>query len=158
LLVAFFCLISFFDATAQTDTNPPWAKYAIHTDLGLLGYGGVFTVNFEMRIWTNKKALQLLARSGFGSQGLGDTASSSSVYGVPLNLTLLLGKKMHFIELTAGAIVGFETSTYYGETTKGMGAWPLVDIGYRFQHLPKGIILRVKIGTGGLGGGIGVAF
>jgi hypothetical protein len=143
---------------AQATETPPGIRYVIHADMGLVGYGGVITFNFETRIWTNKKSLQLRARSGYGYFGVGLYDDVREIKGAPLNLTALFGRRKHFFEVTAGGILGVETLRSKYSVTKSIGFWPLIDIGYRFERSPKGIILRAKIGTGGIGGGIGFGF
>ena len=158
-IIALLLLVLFCRQTqAQPEEKELRVRYAIHADAGIVGYGGVFTVNFEARIKTYSDKLQLRLRSGFGSAAVGSLGSSSSWMGLPVNVVLLFGKKTHFLEFTAGGIVGVRTDTNVDYTTRALGVWPLVDLGYRLEVSPKGIILRVKIGTGGIGGGIGYAF
>ena len=75
--------------------------------------------------------------------------------GVPVNLTALWGEDNGHFELTGGLALGVwrDHGNY-----KNSGVFPLLDIGYRYEPPGGGFIFRVKIGTGGLGIGMGLAF
>ncbi len=106
------------------------------------------SATYDRRIYINpKQSFQLLIKSGVGLYSFG-------VLGPQLGLSMLTGKNNHHFEMGAGAFIGL-WEIGYGAT---LGAFPLINLGYRFQKPEGGLIWKVKAGTTGIGAGVGWAF
>ena len=67
---------------------------------------------------------------------------------------MLAGRKNDHFELSGGVFYGYDN--YYEPPE--MVIYPLFDLGYRFQKPAKSFLFRAKIGTLGIGIGLGYAF
>tara|TARA_B100000700_G_C14707909_1_gene697685 strand:+ start:132 stop:587 length:456 start_codon:yes stop_codon:yes gene_type:complete len=122
--------------------------------------GGTFVVlnsvfmNIETHLASSKSdKLHLYFRGSYGDVGVvlftgGSGTSSSDQENSTLvgALTLLTGKGSHHFDSSMGVFLRDDS------------VLPFLDLGYRFQELDGGIIIRGKIGLLGLGMGIGYAF
>lgn len=144
---------SFVPANAQDNPENEILNNAIYVDFGL-GPLLAATVNYERVLKINESSsLQLRGRTGFLWGGVFYT--ESDFLGVPINVTALWGKGKGHFELTGGLALGVWRD--HGNP-KNPGVFPLVDVGYRYESPRSGFIFRVKIGTGGLGIGLGIGF
>lgn len=143
----------FVPANAQQNSQNKTINNAIYFDFGL-GPLLAATVNYERVFRVNESSsFQLRGRTGFLWGGVFFT--ESDFIGVPINVTALWGEGPGHFELTGGLALGVWRE--HG-INKNPGVFPLVDAGYRYESPKSGFIFRAKIGTGGLGIGLGVGF
>jgi len=120
--------------------------------------GGTFLVinsvfiNVERHLTSSKSnKLHLYFRGSYGdvtlfSGGSGTSSFQRNTQTLVSSLTILTGKGSHHFDSSTGVFLRDDT------------VLPFLELGYRFQELDGGIILRGKIGLLGLGLGIGYSF
>jgi hypothetical protein len=136
-------------------------------------YLGIATISYERHLWTSKRGgVAICPRAGLSVMGTGtallevlrDVPGASIVGGVGLNggVSFLFGRSHHRFEIFTGGILNF----MYFETgvgveffnSQGPPFWPQIDLGYRYTSPRSPLSLRVKLGTSGVGAGVGWAF
>jgi hypothetical protein len=133
-------------------------RTAIHSDIGTLAFWGYFSVNYEATLRQNPGKSILRFRTGFLYR------FDDHFYGVPLSITALFGKSKNYFELSAGIVpivdeVWHEDSSPTGGyDSNRFSVYPLIDIGYRREPGKGKFFYRVKVGSTGLGVGLGYAF
>lgn len=138
---------------AQDNTDNDVNKNAIHFDFGL-GPLVATTLNYERVLKVNESSsFQLRGRTGVLWGGIFFT--EKDFLGIPLNVTALWGEGKGHFELTGGLALGIWREN---ASPKNPGVFPLIDAGYRYEPPGGGFVFRIKIGTGGLGIGLGLAF
>jgi len=154
LLLLFFIPVKSASCQASDDFKP--FKNAIYLDAGAYPVTASFTANYERLVWINaSEGSRLHLRTGYITGGV---VFGDAFRGVPLNLTSLFGKGMHQLELSAGvAFCAWAYGTFSQDEDPRFGVFPLVDLGYRLTA-KGGFIFRAKLGTGGVGIGLGLAF
>lgn len=106
------------------------------------------SVNYEWEFWrTKNELLSLRLRSGLASVDV-------TAIGPPIAITALIGKGNSRLDVSLGAFVGV-WNLGYGAYLVG---WPIGELGYRFQKPEGGVMWKVKVGTTGIGAGVGWAF
>ena len=120
--------------------------------------GGTFIVinsvffNIETHLTSSKSnKLHLYFRGSYGdvtlfSGGSGTSSFQRNTQTLVSSLTILTGKGSHHFDSSTGIFLRDDS------------VLPFFELGYRFQELDGGIILRGKIGLLGLGLGIGYSF
>jgi len=120
--------------------------------------GGTFIVinsvffNVETHLTSSKSnKLHLYFRGSYGdvtlfSGGSGTSSFQRNTQTLVSSLTILTGKGSHHFDSSTGIFLRDDS------------VLPFLELGYRFQELDGGIILRGKIGLLGLGLGIGYSF
>ena len=120
--------------------------------------GGTFLVinsvfdNVERHLTSSKSnKLHLYFRGSYGditlfSGGSGTSSFHRDTQTFVSSLTILTGKGSHHFDSSTGIFLRDDS------------VLPFFELGYRFQELDGGIILRGKIGLLGLGLGIGYSF
>ncbi|MEM6345674.1 MAG: hypothetical protein AAF927_17410 [Bacteroidota bacterium] len=120
---------------------------------------GVTSINYEWKFFQSPGAkFSASVRSGAASLG--------RQLGIPLTCVALLGRNQHHLEGNLGAFIGivettgslFSESRPYSIYGLNIFAWPLCELGYRYQHSEGGLMFRFKVGTVGIGGGVGWVF
>lgn len=130
-----FFLIIYFNVFSQTKTN----NFALTLDL--FGNSGLYSVNGEYKIgkiYNN----QVNARVGFGCSEI----NGVEFIGVPIGLNFITGKKNHHLELGLGAsfIKGMTfIPLQSGNANESEGIYFVPSIGYRFDKLTRGLIIKV---------------
>ncbi|MFK7921713.1 MAG: hypothetical protein AB8H47_07130 [Bacteroidia bacterium] len=145
-------------------------QHPIYVDFGVIAYpyggsgwtlaGAVATINYEWEVYQTSDGL-FSARVRTGIGGLGEV-----ILGSPLAISGLVGRHQHHLDMSLGAFIGFiETTGSLFNDTKPFGiygatlvAWPIIEAGYRYQRPEGGLLFRAKVGTAGLGVGLGWAF
>ncbi len=120
--------------------------------------GGTFCIinsvfmNVETQLTSSRSdKLHVYFRGSYGdvtffSGGSGTSSFNRETQTVVGALTILTGKGSHHFDSSAGVFL------------RDDDVLPFLELGYRFQELDGGIILRGKIGFLGFGAGIGYAF
>lgn len=143
LLILLFLLIN--TTHAQNAEQTTMGKTNLYLDAGF-HLAGQASINIENQIYTGEK-VTWYGRFGLGAMGI------IMVNGGPGGLagfTMLTGKNNNHFEINAGGFI------YYGD--RGVAAFPLIDLGYRFQKPEGGFIFKAKGGLLGIGIGLGYAF
>ena len=120
--------------------------------------GGTFIVinsvffNVETHLTSSKSnKLHLYFRGSYGdvtlfSGGSGTSSFQRNTQTLVSSLTILTGKGSHHFDSSTGLLY------------RDRSILPFLDLGYRYQKIDGGIILKGKIGLFGLGLGIGYSF
>ena len=113
---------------------------------------GLYSLTYEYRVFqTAGKGFSLSTKAGLGVLDIAH-------YGLPIAISSQMGKKSGHFELSMGAML---SPIYIGSNDKvywSFSAWPIAEIGYRYQKPEGGLVWKVKVGTTGLGAGVGWAF
>jgi hypothetical protein len=140
---------------SKTSSEHDNIKHVIHNDISTLVFIAFYSFNYEYTIKQNPDRRILRLRTG-----LFYTFDSYS-YGIPICLTSLFGKNNKYFELTTGIVPrilkgyqkdGFGLSGYFYYE---YSIYPVIDIGYRHEPGKGKLFYRFKIGSSGLGFGIG---
>lgn len=127
-------------AGAQTrddaSTERPHAGHAVFVEIG--GSGLLYSLNYERRLPGGAAA-----RVG----GSFVRAQDVSVATLPLTLSWLAGRGAHRLELGGGLLIGrvrdaVDLAEFGGTLTTALATGTL---GYRWQHQPHGMLLRVTL-------------
>ena len=127
-------------------------KLNIYVDGGTFVVVNSVFVNVETHLTSSKSnKLHLYFRGSYGdvtffSGGSGTSSFHRNTQTLMSSLTILTGKGDHHFDSSTGVFLRDDT------------VLPFLELGYRFQELDGGIILRGKIGLLGLGLGIGYSF
>ena len=127
-------------------------KLNIYVDGGTFGIINSVFVNAETHLTSSKSnQLHLYFRGAYGdvilfSGGSGLSSFHTETESFVGSLTVLTGRGSHHFDSSAGVFLRDDS------------VLPFLDLGYRFQKLDGGIILRGKIGFLGLGVGLGYSF
>jgi len=132
--------------------SPSKIRNFIHIDGGTGIFWATLSLNYEGILWDKSETVELRYRTGLL---LVSFEGTEGALGVPLNLTLLVGRQKHYFELTAGYSQMF---VFKGSADMNMYAFGIVDIGYRYEPKNGGFLFRVKAGSGGFGVGAGYSF
>lgn len=133
-------------------------KHSIHTDIGTLMFWGFYSINYETTLIQKPQKNILRFRTGFLY-----TFDTNS-YGVPLCLTALFGKNNKYFELSVGVVPrilkDYEESGFgfSGFLYNQYSIYPLLDFGFRYEPNNGKLSYRIKLGSTGLGVGVGYAF
>ena len=132
---------------AQSVQSNELSKTNLYLDVGAIP-GVQIAVNIERRIHSGEK-ITWYARAGAGFAGIvfGDGGPGGLAAA-----TMLTGKSNNHFELSGGAFVGKDSGS------NDTFAYPLLDIGYRYQKPAGGFIFKAKIGILGTGIALGYAF
>ena len=147
LLLVLSILTIGFSTNAQSSEKNILSKNSIYFDTGLIPGIHAF-VNYERSIYQGER-VSWFGRAGFGLGGLilGDFG-----FGGLGAVTMLTGKKNSHFELNAGIFSGKDIDD------SNSFAFPLLDVGYRYQKPNGGFIFKAKLGILGVGIGLGYAF
>jgi hypothetical protein len=170
LLALFTC----YNLVAQNDENikdlsidsigisiskkPKTGTFGLYADVGTIIVFNTVFINFEGRLVSaESNRFHLYGRLGFGKMHLVRlfVDNNESTGGIAA-LTMLIGKEKHYFEGNLGVFIG--TRSKWVRDDQDKYRHPVLEVGYRYQKPGKGIIVRVKIGTLGLGLGLGYAF
>ena len=127
-------------------------KLNIYVDGGTFGIINSVFINAEKYLKSSKSnQLHLYFRGSYGdvilfSGGSGLSSFHSETQTLVGSLTILTGRGSHHFDSSAGVFLRDDSIL------------PFFDMGYRFQKLEGGMILRGKIGFLGLGLGLGYSF
>tara|TARA_B100001250_G_scaffold409054_1_gene432618 strand:+ start:482 stop:931 length:450 start_codon:yes stop_codon:yes gene_type:complete len=127
-------------------------KLNIYVDGGTFGIINSVFLNVETHLTSSKSnQLHLYFRGSYGdvilfSGGSGTSSFHRETQTLVGSLTILTGKGSHHFDSSAGFFLRDDS------------VLPFFDLGYRFQELGGGIILRGKIGFLGVGVGLGYSF
>lgn len=146
--------------SAQTGEISRMSKLNLHIEGTTLLFVNSISINLERKLFSsNTEKIHLYGRVGYGYVEVYKIFSSDQrASGGLLALTMLTGKGSHHFEASGGAFLGSYKSINDGSPDDGFQAFPLIDVGYRFQEPGEVFIFRAKVGTSGLGVGIGYAF
>lgn len=157
LLALFFITFLYCNIlSSQVSDSPEFSKFTIHTEINSLVLYHSFTINLEGHIANRKwENVNLYIMAGFNySNFSGSENNEKSSKGGQVALTILTGKGEHHMEANVGIHTVTSSSGYFQLTVP----FPLFNVGYRYQAPKGGMIFRAKIGTQGVGIGVGVAF
>jgi len=127
-------------------------KLNLYVDGGTFGIINSVFMNIETHLTSSKSdKLHLYFRGSYGDVSLFSGGSGTSPFHRETqtlvgSLTILTGKGAHHFDSSTGVFLRDDSIL------------PFLDLGYRFQELEGGIILRGKIGFLGIGVGIGYSF
>ena len=128
-------------------------KLNIYVDGGTFVVVNSVFVNVETHLTSSKSnKLHLYFRGSYGDVtlflpgGSGTSSLNSNSQTLVSSLTILTGKGSHHFDSSTGVFLRDDSVV------------PFLELGYRFQELDGGIILRGKIGFLGFGVGIGYSF
>jgi hypothetical protein len=131
---------------------------AIHSDIGTLVFWGYWSFNYEVTLKQIPGKSITRFRTGFLYR------FDDHFYGVPLSITALYGKGKNYFEIAAG-IVPIVDEVWHEDSSPSGGyhsnrfsIYPLIDIGYRREPGIGKLFYRFKVGSSGLGFGLGYAF
>jgi hypothetical protein len=147
LLLVITILSVGFSANAQSLEKNKMSKNSIYFDTGIIPGIHAF-VNYERSLYQGKK-VSWYGRMGFGFGGI---LLANSGFGGLGGVTMLTGKKNSHFELNTGIFSGKDID--YSNSF----AYPLLDVGYRYQKPDGGFIFKAKLGILGVGIGLGYAF
>jgi hypothetical protein len=147
LLLVITILSVGFSANAQSLEKNKMSKNSIYFDTGIIPGIHAF-VNYERSLYQGKK-VSWYGRMGFGFGGI---LLAYSGFGGLGGVTMLTGKKNSHFELNTGIFSGKDID--YSNSF----AYPLLDVGYRYQKPDGGFIFKAKLGILGVGIGLGYAF
>lgn len=152
---------------AQTGGTPGMSKINLHFDAATLIFINSATINLEGKfLSSDSEKFHLYGRAGYGYVDVSTLVfcNGQNASGGLLGLTMLTGKGNHHFEANGGAFLGsfknnINDSGIFGSCDNaGFEVLPLIDIGYRFQKPEGGVIFRAKMGSLGVGLGLGIAF
>lgn len=112
----------------------------------------VISINIESRLQNGDRASLYFRGGGTQAKGKGYDGTKYKGFGALGAIVLLSGKKAHHFEFNAGAIMA------YDNILKVPFALILLEGGYRYQKPKGGLLLKAKLGTSGIGAGLGYAF
>ena len=147
LLLVLSILTIGFSTNAQSSEKNILSKNSIYFDTGLIPGIHAF-VNYERSIYQGER-VSWFGRAGFG---IGGMLLSEGGFGGLGAVTMLTGKKNSHFELNAGIFSGKDIDD------SNSFAFPLLDVGYRYQKPNGGFIFKAKLGILGVGIGLGYAF
>ena len=147
LLLVLSILTIGFSTNAQSSEKNILSKNSIYFDTGLIPGIHAF-VNYERSIYQGEK-VSWFGRAGFGFGGLLMVGGGFGGLGA---VTMLTGEKNSHFELNAGIFSGKDIDD------SNSFAFPLLDVGYRYQKPNGGFIFKAKLGILGVGIGLGYAF
>ena len=147
LLLVLSILTIGFSTNAQSSEKNILSKNSIYFDTGLIPGIHAF-VNYERSIYQGEK-VSWFGRAGLGFGGLLMVGGGFGGLGA---VTMLTGKKNSHFELNAGIFSGKDIDD------SNSFAFPLLDVGYRYQKPNGGFIFKAKLGILGVGIGLGYAF
>jgi hypothetical protein len=136
-----------FSANAQSSEKNILSKNSIYFDTGIIPGIHAF-VNYERSIYQGER-ISWFGRAGFGYGGL---FLADFGFGGLGAVTMLTGKKNSHFELNAGIFSGKDIDN------SNSFAYPLLDVGYRYQKPDGGFVFKAKLGILGVGIGLGYAF
>lgn len=147
LLLVLSILTIGFSTNAQSSEKNILSKNSIYFDTGLIPGIHAF-VNYERSIYQGEK-VSWFGRAGLGFGGL---LMAGGGFGGLGAVTMLTGKRNSHFELNAGIFSGKDIDD------SNSFAFPLLDVGYRYQKPNGGFIFKAKLGILGVGIGLGYAF
>ena len=127
-------------------------KLNIYIDGGTFVVVNSVFINVETHLTSSKSnKLHLYFRGSYGdvtlfSGGSGTSSFNRDSQTLVSSLTILTGKGSHHFDSSTGVFLRDDS------------VLPFLELGYRFQELDGGIILRGKIGFLGFGIGLGYSF
>ncbi|MEM6345673.1 MAG: hypothetical protein AAF927_17405 [Bacteroidota bacterium] len=130
----------------------PWQDFFVPTP-------GLVSINYEWQLFQ-------APRARFSASLRGGAANWDGLLGIPLGCVALLGRNQHHLEGSLGAFIGIveATGSLFSESRPhsiyglNIFAWPLCELGYRYQRPEGGLMFRFKVGTVGIGSGVGWVF
>lgn len=146
-LLVLFSFIALNAANCQVASEVLLSKTVVYADAGG-HFGAQVSANVEFKMADGQK-VTWYGRGGAGFAGVIMTTGGPGVLG---GVTMLTGKQNNHFELNAGAFVGQDLEL------DQMFAFPLVDLGYRYQKPEGGFVFKAKLGILGIGIGLGYAF
>lgn len=163
------CLVLLFSnhfISAQTDGVSQMSLYNVHVEGATWLAVNSASVNFEGKFHSSEsEKFHVYGRAGFGYADINSLVywDGHNALGGILALTILTGAGDHHFEMVGGAFLGnFKSKNGSGifapDEDLGFKALPLIDVGYRFQKPESGFLFRAKVGTLGLGIGLGYGF
>ena len=150
--LAFTLILCFYGTTkAQSLEQNELSKNSVYLDTGI-GIGGQVSINYERQLYSGEK-VTWFGRIGTGAAYKFGLVNDEVTFGPGglAAITMLTGKGNNHFEVNAGTFI---VSDYYNDIV----AYPLVDVGYRYQKPGGGFVFKAKIGLLGLGIGLGYAF
>jgi len=109
----------------------------------LLGNGGIYSLNFD-RILISKEKWKLAGRVGFTYHNFFDDLNSQ-FYGIPLEVSYLLGRSNHFLETGLGVTPVYDTSDGFEQNSPKQETLFIITpvrIGYRYQRKEGGFFFK----------------
>lgn len=160
LLCCFGSLLVAQPQVSQPKKNRVWADIGyVYPILGVI----VGQYVYERSLWRNSDyGLEVNLKAGLGSFG--------GLWGGYLcwggGAGVVLGRTRNKFEFNLGGLrPQFLLDPFYDRSPfiqnrdeTDIRFWPLAEIGYRYEPPEGGFIARIKIGTAGIGGGVGWAF
>jgi hypothetical protein len=156
LLVFFVFHISLFGRNLVNPLNKSkdknFSNIGLYIDGGTFGIGYSTFFNIEKYISSSKsEKIHLFFRGSYGDvrflgSGSGGGSFFKNTQTIGASITMITGRGNHHFDSSTGLFYRDESIL------------PLLDLGYRYQKLNGGIILKGKIGILGLGFGMGYSF
>ncbi len=145
-----FCFLIPSYLVGQTITSDTSSKNNIYIDMSSFLLFSQISANYERIIYDTKK-VSWYGRLGFGKTALlfDDNYDNRNNNDVLFGITMLTGKSNSHFELDLGSYIG---------QFNDIGYYPIVDVGYRYQKRVEGVNFKVKVGSLGVGLGLGYNF
>jgi hypothetical protein len=144
ILSSFICL-SFFSTKllAQIDAEPKVAKNAVYLEIG--GNGMFYSFNYD-RVFYQKGAFKSAARAGVSLFPVNIIGKNYLAYILPLEVTAMLGRSKHHLEIGTGVSPYLAPATNRGfdpefERYRVAAIMPF-RLGYRYQKKEGGFFFR----------------
>ena len=124
------------------------SNLSLYVDGGTFGVGYSTFFNVEKYLSSSKSdKIHLYFRGSYGDvRFLGGGSSFKNTQTIGGSITMITGRGNHHFDSSTGLLY------------RDQSMLPFLDLGYRYQQLGGGIILKGKIGLFGLGFGVGYSF
>ena len=140
---------------AQMGEKAELTKVNIYADMGL-HLAAQASINFEGRLGSVEEGKATwYGRVGLGAAYIAFMGGGPGILG---GITRLTGKGNNHFEINGGGFFGIVTIEDSGLYGHKLFAFPILDLGYRYQKPEGGFIFRAKAGILGIGVGLGYAF
>lgn len=108
--------------------------------LEALGSGGIFSINYDRRLEYGNGGIGARIGIGLGTGYEINADDYNRRVSVPLMINYILGRRRSGLETGIGIIPEYALNKPIDE--KRMNAWGNLNVGYRFQSIRKGLMVR----------------
>ena len=161
---AFFILLLVsvpYVVSAQSQESTERVKHRIYTEIGTYIFLNTITLNYEPTIYeSSSNTFRLNGRMGLGLGWVLGFDGDHGVSGAMGGLTMDFGRKNSHFLLSSGMIVAtnFTEIDELSTSFDRLGAFPLLELGWRYEKPQGGWTYKVAGGTLGLSFGLGYSF
>jgi hypothetical protein len=141
VILGMICINSI--TVAAQDEKYPFTKSTVYIELG--GVAGIWSLNYDRTLWNLSPNFKLQGSAGCGLISEFNGSGFPDVL-LPVSVSILSGKKMHWLETGAG-VTYFIWATRDPQSESGFSRktelLKHVILGYRFQKEAGGLMFRV---------------